>query len=167
MNYGMKAKKMANGIGCTEAEAQELLDEYMKRYPAVKHFFDQAVEVTRKTGFAFTYLGRRRFLPEIHSRNSFYRFQAERQAGNLAVQGSAAEIAKMAMIKCFNEKVYERFGARMLMQVHDEIMHDCPDETAAEAMKVIKHCMEHPLPHDFSVALDVSIGMGDAWDEAK
>lgn len=167
LNYGMKPKKMASNIGCTEAEAEELYNEYMRKYPTVKHFFDQAVEITREKGFSFSYLGRRRFLPDIQSRNSFERYQAERQAGNMIIQSSAADVARLAMIKCFEEKVYERFGARMLMQVHDEIMHDCPEETAKEAMVVIKHCMEHAMPHDFSVPLDVSIGIGDAWDTAK
>lgn len=167
LNYGMKEKKLARSINTTEAEARKLIEQYMARYPAVRHFYKSAIQEVLEKGYAWTLLGRRRFLPEILSDNKGERWRAERQASNVPIQGTAADVAKMAMIICDGEKLVDRFGCHMLIQVHDELMFECPEETTEEAIPVIQHAMEHSLPTDLAVPLDVSIGRGKTWLDAK
>jgi DNA polymerase-1 len=142
------------------------MQAYMNTYPAVRNFFDEAVEDTQATGYSFTVLGRRRFLPDIISHNNMDRWKAERQSCNTPIQGSAADVAKMAMIRCYYEGDLERrFGCRMLLQIHDELMFECPPETVDEAKPVIKEMMEHSLPTDLAIPLTVSMGVGRTWAE--
>lgn len=165
--YGMKERSLALRLGCTEQEAVKLIEQFMERNPAVKIFMDEALEEARQSGYAFTILGRRRFLPEILSPNRAERSQAERQAGNLPIQGSAADAAKMAMILIDEADLESRYGCKMLMQVHDEIVFECPDETAAEADKEITMWMEHPFPTDLPVELKTDGKIAKNWAEAK
>lgn len=172
INYGMKEKKLANdltaaGVPTSPEEAAVLIETYLDRLPAVKRFFVDAVEEARYTGFAYTILGRRRFLPEILSENNMERFQAERQSGNCQIQGTAAEVAKMAMIHCYNAGLDKKYGCDMEIQVHDELMFECPTETAQEAGEEITEHMEHPLPTDLAVPLTISMGKGRSWCDAK
>lgn len=168
LNYGMKENKLARSLGCTKEEALALMDQYMARYPAVKRFFAESVESCRKTGYSFTILGRRRFLPDIDSSNDMDRWKAERQAGNNEIQGSAADVVKMAMILLYEDPhIMKNLGAKMLLQVHDEIMFECPKENSKEARDLIKEWMEHSLPTDLDVPLDASAGIGANWLEAK
>lgn len=126
----MKEKLLARNMGCTVDEAIDLMERYMGRYPAVKHFYAEAIEETRETGYAFSLLGRRRFLPEIISMSEYDRFRAERQAVNMQIQGTAADAVTMAMILIDEAKLDERFGCEMLLQVHDELIFQCPEETS-------------------------------------
>lgn len=167
LNYGMKENKLARQIGTTKEEAKEIMDRYMARYPAVKDFYAAAIEETRQTGYAFTIQGRRRFLPEIASHNTYDRYQAERQAVNAQIQGTAADVVKMAMLLCDDAQLDKRYGAVMLLQVHDELVFQCPKESAVEAKAEIKEWMEHSLHDDLIVPLDVSIGIGASWAQAK
>lgn len=168
LNYGMKENKLAKSLKITKEEALALMEQYMSRYPAVKAFFDEAVEETRQTKYAYTVLGRRRSLPEIDAPNDMDRWKAERQAGNTQIQGSAADVAKMAMVLCFEDQELEnRYGCKMLLQVHDELMFECPKENIPVCKEIIKQWMEHPLPTDLSVPLNISIGAGKSWLEAK
>lgn len=173
LNYGMKAGKLAGRLGCTKIEAQAKIDKYMATYPAVTRFYDDAINDARKTGYSFTLLGRRRFLPEIISQNEMERWQAERQAVNTVIQGTAADAAKMAMVNIFESGLLEEFGAKMRSQIHDELIHTCPRGTVGDlkgnrkAMFAIKEMMEHPFPTDLDVPLAVSIGRGASWLNAK
>lgn len=167
LNYGMKAKKLAGGIGVSVEEAQSIMDAYMERYPTVKRFFDDSVEDCRMTLKAFTLLGRRRFLPEINAYNKYDRYQAERQAGNTIIQGTAADAARMAMIQCDEAQLDYHYGADMLLQVHDELIFQCPKESSAAAMAEIKEWMEHPFDEELDVPLTASAGRGDNWMDAK
>lgn len=167
LNYGMKEKKLARNLGCSEQEAAEVIERYMDTYPAVRQFYEEAVEVVRETGFAFTVLGRRRYLPEILSYSNMSRWQAERQATNVPIQGSAADAAKLAMIAADDENFEYHYGAKMLLQVHDEIAWECPEETVEEMSVAAKEVMEHPFPEDLAVHLAVDLGVGDSWMEAK
>ena len=167
LNYGMKAKKLARSLKCTEQQAEQKMQAYKSRYPAVTQFYDKAINDCRQTGFAFTVLGRRRFLPAIQSRNSGDRWQAERQAVNTVIQGSAADVVKMAMILCHQSGMKRRYGLQMNLQVHDELMFECPKETIEEAMMEIQDYMEHPFPTDLAVPLTTSKGKGDSWASAK
>jgi DNA polymerase-1 len=166
LNYGMKEKKLARDLGISVEEATNLMEAYMDRYPAVKSYFEETVNDARMTGYCFTVLGRRRFLPDIISEDEMSRWTAERQAGNLGIQGSAADVVKMAMLRCFYEGDLERkYDCRMLLQIHDELMFECPPEAVNEVKPIVKEMMEHSLPTDLSVPLTVSIGVGKNWAE--
>jgi DNA polymerase-1 len=166
LNYGMKEKKLAHDLDITPDEALEIMDMYMDTYPAVRGFFEEAVAETQECGYAWTILGRRRFLGNILSENEMDRWGDERKATNSPIQGSAADVVKMAMIKCHYEgNLYYRFGCKMLLQVHDELMFECPEETTKEASAVIKELMEHSLPTDLAVPLTTSMGIGTNWSD--
>lgn len=167
LNYGMKEKLLARNLQCSKERAVELMNQYMGRYPAVKHFYQDAIDEARASGYAYTILGRYRYLPEIVSPNDYDRYQAERRAVNMQIQGTAADVVKMAMILIDDANLDGRFGCDMLLQVHDELMFECPKETSVEAMKEIKEWMEHPLPSDLAVPLTVSGDKAKNWAEAK
>lgn len=167
LNYGMKAQKLSKRLNCTVEEAQKKIKMYMDTYPAVAKFYEDATMSARNTGYAFTVLGRRRFLPEIMSSKAGEAWRAERQATNVVIQGSAADVAKMAMLNCYDAGLDKRYGALMLLQIHDELVFECPKETVTEALAEIKEWMEHPLQTDLTVPLSVSIGKGASWMTAK
>ncbi len=168
LNYGMKEHALARRMGCTVQEAVAKIEQYMRTYPAVRAFFDSAVEDARKTGFAFTLLGRRRRLPDLDALDDYTRFRAERQASNMPIQGTAAETCKMAMIHIYeDDRLRNHYGYMMLLQVHDEIVGECPKETTQEVIPMIREWMEHPFPTDIGVPLLAEIGSGNSWGEAK
>lgn len=167
LNYGMKEKQLAKKIGCSVDVAVDIINRYMAALPAVKQFYAEAIEECRKTGYSFTLLGRRRFLPEINARSDYDRFKAERQAVNNQIQGTAADAAKLAMINCHAANLDDEYACRMLLQIHDELVFECPDETAKEASARIHELMEDPFPSDLAVAITVSGGIGSSWEEAK
>jgi DNA polymerase-1 len=167
LNYGMKENKLARSIGKTAEEALALMDQYMARYPAVKQFFAEAVLNARKTKRSFTILGRRRFLADILSESDFDRFAAERQAVNNVIQGSAADLVRMAMIKIDEMDLEDQYGCHMLMQVHDELVFECPEETCEEVQPIIKDVMEHAFPTELAVPMEASTGRGTNWADAK
>lgn len=173
LNYGMKAGKLAGRLNCTKAEAQAKIDKYMATYPAVTHFYEQSIEEARETGYAFTLLGRRRYLGEIVSSNNMDRWGAERQAVNTIIQGTAADAAKMAMINIYESGILQSHGVKMRSQIHDELINTCPKDMCGDlkdnrmAMSMIQDLMEHPFPTDLEVPLSVSIGMGVNWMNAK
>jgi len=167
LNYGMKEKKLANDLRITKEEAINLINRYMDRYPAVKKFYADSIGVVRQTGYAYTLLGRRRFLPEINSTQNDIRWRAERQASNVPIQGTAADVVKMAMILCDQANLVDEYGFHMLLQVHDELAFEGPEETTEECLKVIKEIMEDSLPTKLAVPLEVSIGKGKSWMDAK
>ena len=167
LNYGMKKWELAKRLKCTVAEAEEKMEAYMDRYPAVRRFFEDSVDIVRETTCAHTFLGRRRVLPDIHAHDEQMRWRAERQSGNVRIQGTAADVAKMAMILCDEANLEEKYGCRMLLQVHDEIVFECPAETADAAMEEIRNLMEHPFLIDLPVELLTDAGKGAHWAEAK
>lgn len=167
LNYGMGAKRLAATINRSEKEAEALIEQYMARYPTVRKFFEDATQTVVKYGYAFTLLGRRRFLPGIMSNRVADRSRAQRQASNMPIQGTAADVAKMAMIRCDEADLFDQFGWHMLSQVHDELVFEGPEETAEEVKPIIKEMMEHSLPSDLAVPLTISIGKGHTWMDAK
>lgn len=167
LNYGMKSKKLAGNLGVSIEEAEEVIEAYMARYPTVKNFYASSIDVCKAKLKAFTLIGRRRYLPEINGYNTYERWQAERQAVNTVIQGSAADAARLAMIACDEAELEYHYGADMLLQVHDELMFQCPEETAKEADAEIKQWMEHPFATDLEVELTCAGGIGPNWDEAK
>lgn len=167
LNYGMGANKLANQLGIEKAEAQALIDKYMGTYPAVQQFFAEAVEETEQTGYAFTVMGRRRNIPEIASTRRDERAQGERLAGNTQIQGSAADVTRCAQINLDKVDIAGRYGCHQILQVHDEIVFECPVETVHDALEEIVDLMEHPFSKDLLVHLAVDAGQGASWGAAK
>lgn len=168
LNYGMKAKAMAARMGCTVEEAEEKIKRYMDTYPAVRAYFDASIQEVRDCGYAFTLMGRRRSLPDIWARRDFQRFRAERQASNLPIQGTAAEACKMAMTNIYEDgELEKKYGYKMRLQVHDEILGTCPKECTDIVKERIKEWMEHPFPSDIGVPLTIDIGSASSWGGAK
>ena len=168
LNYGMKEKLLAANLGSSVEHAVEIMNKYLNRYPAVKRFYARAIETTRASGgYAFSLIGRRRHLPNIDSHLDFERFRAERQASNMEVQGTAADIVRLAMLAIDEVGIEQRYGAKMVLQVHDELLFECPEETAEEANEEIKLWMSNSLPEDSEVKFTTSGSITDNWADAK
>ena len=167
LNYGMGAGKLGHSLNLSRADAQKKIDQYKATYPAVKQFFEEAVAETLRTGYSFTILGRRRNVIEIASHRKDERALGERIAINTQIQGSAADVCKMAQIHIANLDLVKHYGCRMLLQVHDELVFECPKENVKIAMEEIKELMEHPFSSDLAVHLAVDGGHGDSWGAAK
>lgn len=163
----MGATRLARQLGISPEAAQALINKYMETYPAVKQFFAEAVAETKATGYAFTVLGRRRNVPEIMSYRKDEKAQGERIATNTQIQGSAADVCKMAQVNIDKVRLEERTGCRQLLQVHDELVFECPAESVKEAIVEISDLMEHPFYHDLAVHLGVDVGHGSSWGMAK
>lgn len=168
LNYGMKEKALSRRLGCSVEEAIEKIDKYMDTYPAVRAFFESAVDDAHAAGFAYTLMGRRRRLEDLKAADNYTRYRAERQASNLPIQGTAAEVCKMAMISLWDDReLRDKYGYRMCLQVHDEIVGECPTECVSIVKERVKEYMENPLPSDIGVPLTVDIASGPTWGSAK
>jgi DNA polymerase-1 len=167
LNYGMKEKKLARSLNISEDEAKAIIERYLDTYPAIRGFYASAIADAQQTGYSTTLLGRRRVHKAINSYNTMDRWSEERKAVNNNIQGTAADAVRLAMINLSRANLDKKYGCMMLLQIHDELMFECPNETADEAMKEIKQIMEHPFPTDLIVPLDVSIGKGPNWAAAK
>jgi DNA polymerase-1 len=163
----MKENKLARSLGITKEEALDIIRAYLETHPAIDGFYKDAIAETQETGFSFTLLGRRRFHPSIYSGNKMDRWSEERKCVNNQIQGTAADAVRLAMLKLSRANLEYKYGAKMLLQIHDELMFECPQETAEEAKKEIQDIMQHPFPTDLLVPLDVAIGSGPAWNKAK
>lgn len=162
--YGMSAFGLARQLGIPRREAQDYVDLYFARYPGVKQFMDDTRERARDRGFVETVFGRRLYLPEIKSRNAARRQYAERTAINAPMQGTAADIIKRAMISLDRWLTASGAQARMIMQVHDELVFEVAEAAVAEVQAAVVEQMEAAA--EISVALKVDTGVGRNWDEA-
>lgn len=162
--YGMSAFGLARQLGLTRQQAQKYVDHYFATYPGVQHYMETTREIARKQGFVETLCGRRLYLPEINASNGMRRQAAERTAINAPMQGTAADIIKRAMIKIHHWLETSSINAKLLMQVHDELVFEVQDSEVEVASSHIKTLMESAL--DLSVPLIVEIGAGKNWDEA-
>lgn len=160
--YGMGEPRLARDLGISRQEAHAFIEAYFERFVGVRRFMEQTVEAAREGEAVHTILGRRRFLPNLHSSNRGLRFEAERVAKNTPIQGSAADILKLAMIKLGLGDVVP--GARMILTVHDELVFEVPEPHVDEAKKRIKEAMESAYALD--VPLEVDVGAGKHWGEA-
>ncbi len=163
--YGMSAYGLAKELGIGRKEAKKFIDTYFDRYPGVKRFMTQIVEKARHDGFVETILGRRRYIKEINSRNRILRQFAERTAINTPIQGSAADIIKLAMLKVVERFQEQEPEARLLLQVHDELVVECPEARCRSVASLLKQTMEEIV--DLLVPLKVAVGWGKNWDEIK
>lgn len=182
LNYGEGPKKLAKTLGVSVQRAKELMALYFEPYPEVQDFIKSVHAFILDHAKVETILGRpRRFhemveIGKMLDKRSRWNLpgsakmnlaRAERQSLNSVIQGSAADVAKMAMIKCEFDPRLQRLGVEMLLQVHDELLFEVPEKNADEAMVIICEIMEHPFSEDLLVPLTVDGGMGDAWSAAK
>ena len=162
--YGVSAFGLSNQTDLTRGEAKELIDTYYETYPKLKAFMSAQVDFAREHGYVETILKRRRYLKDINSRNAMVRNGAERNAVNAPIQGSAADIIKLAMINIHKRFEEENFQSKMLLQVHDELVFDAHKEELEIIKPIIKFEMENAFK--MTVPLDVEVGLGENWLEA-
>ena len=162
--YGMSAFGLAKQLGIPRYQAQEYIDLYFKNYPQVQSFMDETKEKARKHGHIETIYGRRLYLPDINSKNGLRRKYAERSAINAPMQGSAADIIKLAMIDVSNWLKSENAPARIIMQVHDELVLEVQSDVISDIRSKIVEIMESTV--SLKVPLIVDVGVGKNWDEA-
>ena len=161
--YGMSAYGLSQQLGSDPKTAQAYIDEYFKRYPKVQTYIENSLEDARKKGYVTTLRHRRRYLPDIHSPNAAIRQASERIAINTPLQGTAADIIKLAMIRIQNRIEEPSLSTQMIMQVHDELVFETPEEELQKTLPMIQNEMETVM--DLSVPLKVSIHSGKNWAE--
>ena len=162
--YGQGAFALAEQTGLSRTEAKQMIDSYYENYPKLKIFMTEQVEKARKNGFVETILGRKRHLKDINSNNFVVRGHAERNAVNAPIQGSAADIIKVAMIDIDRALSEGGFKTKMLLQVHDELLFEVPEEEIEPIKALIKEKMESAMKT--KVPLIVEVGVGNNWLEA-
>lgn len=162
--YGISAFGLSQRLKVSRREAAELIETYFKLYPKVREYMDASIAKAREKGYAETVLGRRRTLRDINSRNATSRQAAERDAINTPIQGSAADLIKVAMVRVDSALKAMGLRTKMVLQIHDELVFDAPREEADQVAEIVRREMSAAL--DFGVPLEVSIGIGDNWLEA-
>lgn len=162
--YGVSAFGLSNQTSLSRKESADLIDAYYATYPKLKSYMQDQVDFARENGYVQTVLGRRRYLKDINSANMMVKSGAERNAVNAPIQGSAADIIKIAMINIHKKLSEENWKSKMLLQVHDELVFDVHNSELEKIHPMIKHEMENAFKMD--VPLDVEIGMGKNWLEA-
>ena len=162
--YGVSAFGLSNQTDLTRAESKELIDTYYKTYPKLRNYISEQIDFARENGYVQTVLGRRRYLKDINGSNAIVRGAAERNAVNAPIQGSAADIIKIAMIHIHNKLEEGNYKSKMLLQVHDELVFDVYKRELEELKTMIKSEMENA--YKLSVPLDVELGVGNNWLEA-
>jgi DNA polymerase-1 len=162
--YGVSAFGLSNQTKLNRSESKEIIENYYKSYPKLKDFIQDQIEFARENGYVKTILGRKRFLNDINSRNAILRSSAERNAINTPVQGSAADIIKIAMVKINNEFQNQSIKSKLILQVHDELIFDCLKDELNIVKEIITSNMQSA--YKLKVPLKVDIGQGNNWLEA-
>lgn len=162
--YGVSAFGLSNQTSLSRSESAALIEAYYKTYPKLKSYMQEQVDFARQNGYVQTVLGRRRYLKDINSANAIVRGAAERNAVNAPIQGSAADIIKIAMIRIHHKLTSENWKSKMLLQVHDELVFDVHTTELEKIQPLIKHEMEQAFT--MAVPLEVEIGIGKNWLEA-
>ncbi len=162
--YGVSAFGLSSQTSLTRKESKIIIDAYYESYPGLKSFINKQINFARENGYVETILGRRRYLRDINSRNSIVRSASERNAINAPIQGSAADIIKLAMININKRLKNERLETKMMLQVHDELVFETPKKEIEKCVKIIRHEMENVF--DLRVKLKVDINYGNNWLEA-
>ena len=159
--YGMTAFRLARDLDISRSEAKNFIDGYFELYAKTKPWMEQVVNQARADGYVETITGRRRYIPGIGSSDGTERQMAERMAINSPVQGSAADLIKLAMIELHQRINSEKLPLQMLLQVHDELVFECPRDFAAEGQKIIKNVMENVMT--LRIPLIAEVGQGSNW----
>ncbi len=162
--YGMGPQRLARETQVTMNEARGFIRDYFETYPSVRAYHDATIAGARETGYVTTLLGRRRYLPDLLGSDARVRNQAENVAVNTPLQGTAADMIKLAMIRIDEKLRTEGFSARMLLQIHDELLFEAPHEELEKLTLMVRECMAGALPLEVPVVVDV--GVGSNWSEA-
>ena len=162
--YGIGPYGLATRLDIPQSEGKEIIEKYFERFPKVQQYIHDTLAKARHDGYVSTLLGRRRFLPDINSRNGNVRANAERQAINMPIQGTAADMIKLAMIKIHKRIMNEEVRMKMLLQVHDELVFEVGKSEERKARKIVEEEMKSALP--LNVPLEVEVGVGENWYEA-
>jgi DNA polymerase-1 len=161
--YGMSAFRLANELNISRTQAASFIEAYFKTYAGIRRFIDNLIKETEETGYASTIFGRRRYIQAINSRNKTEKNAAERVAVNTPIQGSAADIVKIAMIKLDHALREQQSSAALLLQVHDELILECPKQDASAVTKLVREVMENAVT--LKVPLRVSVETGKRWGD--
>lgn len=163
--YGISDYALARNIHVSRAEARDYIDRYFARYPGVRKYMEDIVAFAREHGYVSTLLRRRRYIPEIHSDNYNIRSFGERCALNSPIQGTAADIIKLAMIRVRDSLKAERLRAQLILTVHDELIVEAPEEEAKDVERILRTCMESVA--DLKAPLKTDISVGGNWLACK
>jgi DNA polymerase-1 len=162
--YGQGAFGLAQQTGLSRGEAREVIDQYFQTYPGIRDYMDSQKAFAQKHGYVKTIMGRKRYLKDINSRNGMVRGQAERNAINAPIQGSAADVIKIAMINLHRKMEEQKFASKMVLQVHDELVFDVLKSEEGKLQKLIISEMENAV--ELAVPMVVEVGRGENWLEA-
>ncbi|MBE6053992.1 MAG: DNA polymerase I, partial [Clostridium sartagoforme] len=163
--YGISDFSLSQDLHITKKEASEYMEIYFDRYPNIKGYLDSLIEEAKGNGFVLTILNRRRFIPEIKSSNRIVKALGERLAMNAPIQGSAADIIKLAMVNVYNKLKELQLNSKMILQVHDELILNVKENELEQVKRLVKEEMENVL--EMNVPLEVDINIGNTWYEAK
>ena len=163
--YGIGAFSLSKDINVAVYEAKQYIENYLNHYSGVNRYMEEVVTKAKENGFVTTLFNRRRYLPELSASNAIQRSFGERVARNMPIQGTAADIIKIAMVKVFNRLRSENMKSRLIMQVHDELIIEAPENEADKAMQILKEEMENAV--NMKVKLSVDANIGKTWYEAK
>ena len=161
--YGVTAYGLSQQTELDVTQSKDFIDTYFSRYPGIKKYMDSTIEIARKQGYVTTLLNRIRYLPEINAKNFQVRQFAERTAINTPIQGTAADMIKIAMIRIYDR--IRNWGSRLILQVHDELVFDAREEEILPLKEVVKSEMEGALKLRVPVVVD--IGIGKNWLDTK
>ena len=163
--YGIGAYSLSQDIGVSVAEADQYIKSYLDTYSGVKHYMEETVRLAKEQGYVTTLLNRRRYLPELKSSNHNLKAFGQRVAMNTPIQGTAADIIKIAMVRVYRRLQQEGLQAKLILQVHDELIVETPLDEVDQVKTLVKEEMEHAM--DLSVELKVDVNTGESWYEAK
>jgi DNA polymerase-1 len=163
--YGISGFGLSRNTGVSRKEAAAFIEKYFEKYPGVKRFMDEAVSEGMRKGYAETLMGRRRYLPELQSARAAVREFGKRAAMNTPIQGTAADIMKLAMVRVDEALRKEGLRSRLILQVHDELLLECPPEEAEQAARLLRTAMEEVI--SLKVPLVAEVHQGKNWYEAK
>ena len=163
--YGISDYGLANQIGVSNKQAKEYINQYLEKYSGIKHFMDSVVESAKEKGYVETLFGRRRYIPEIKSNNYMVRQFGSRVAMNTPIQGTAADIMKIAMINVYNKLKEENIDAKIVLQIHDELLLEVSNKDKEKAKQILKNCMEKAAK--LEIPLEVELSEGNSWYEVK
>jgi DNA polymerase-1 len=161
ITYGISETRLAREMGITQEEAHEYVERYFRRFPRVRQFIQQLPAEAAALGYVLTLLGRRRDLPELRARAPMLRQAAERMAVNTPMQGTAADIMKLAMLRVHAQLHQRGLQAKLLLQVHDELLLEVPEGELAEVQALVEDCMSHA--YELAVPLKVDTKVGPNW----
>jgi len=163
--YGISDFGLGEQIGINRKEAKQYIDKYLTTYYGIHEFMNSTIEKAKKDGYAETIFNRRRYIPEINSNNHVVMKFGERIAMNMPIQGTAADIMKIAMIDVYNKLKEKGMKAKIILQVHDELLLECEEEEKEEVKNILRECMEQAVK--LKVPLKVDIEEGKSWFETK